>query len=84
MLEKTIQLAATMQADDFQSLFARISGWVGSQANCSPEATCMMEEVGELFDVLFDRMQGIKVTRIFTDREGGDEIGQNTHASANK
>lgn len=60
MLESTIKYAAEMQEDDFRCVFARVSGYVGCEAKSNPEATCTMGEVGELFDVLFDRMQGRK------------------------
>lgn len=57
-MKSAIEYAATTQADDFQALFARMAGWICAGARENPEATCTMKEVGELFNILFERMQG--------------------------
>lgn len=56
MLESTIKYAAEVQADTFRNLFAKVSGWVDRRVEANPQGACTMSEVGELFNILFERM----------------------------
>lgn len=60
MLQSTISYVKELPEDEFQYLFSRAVGRVSMTAALNPGATCRMDEVAELFESLFDRMQGRK------------------------
>lgn len=58
MLRDAIIYAGKIPEDEFQFLFSRVHGYVCTEARRDPDAVCTMGEVGELFEVLYSRLNG--------------------------
>lgn len=56
MLQSTIGYVKGLPDDEFRYLFSRVTGWISAEAEANPGATCRLDEVAELFNVLSDRM----------------------------
>lgn len=53
-----LDFAATLTGKDFDTVFCQIAGWIADRAKNGPGVAYKVEEVAELFNMLFDMRVG--------------------------